>query len=51
MELEFDKNDPVNAGVFSDRLGVFTSNGSSMRIIEYMRHGNGRENDLLHHSW
>ncbi len=35
-ELSFDKNDPVNAGVVSNRLGNFTSSGSVMRIIEYI---------------
>jgi hypothetical protein len=34
-DLEFDKNDPVNVGVVSDKLGSFTSSGYSMRIIEY----------------
>ena len=35
-DLSFDKDDPVNAGVVSDRLGGFTSSGYSVRIIEYI---------------
>ena len=32
-DQEFDRNDPVNARVISDRLGGFSSSGSTMRII------------------
>ena len=34
-DLSFDKNDPVNAGVVSDRLGGFTSSGYTVRVIEH----------------
>lgn len=34
--LSFDKDDPVNAGVVSDKLGGLTSSGYTVRIIEYI---------------
>ena len=34
--LDFDINDPVNAGVVSDRIGGFSNTRSTMRIIDYI---------------
>lgn len=35
-DLTFDTQDPVNAGVVSDRIGGFTNTRSTIRIIDYI---------------
>jgi hypothetical protein len=41
--LTFDTNDPVNAGVVSDRVGGFSNTRSTMRIIDYIDPETGEE--------
>jgi hypothetical protein len=41
--LTFDADDPVNAGVVSDRLGGFSNTRSTMRIIDYIDPETGEE--------
>ena len=42
-ELEFDRDDPVNAGVVASKLGGFSSSAIVMRIIEYVDPETGEE--------
>ena len=42
-DLEFDGDDPVNAGVISDRLGGTSSSGATIRIIAYVDPETGEE--------
>ena len=42
-DLKFDSDDPVNAGVISDRLGGASSSGTTMRIITYIDPETGEE--------
>ena len=42
-DLSFDKADPANTGVRSDRLGGTTSSGFAIRIIEYIDPETGEE--------
>lgn len=42
-DFALDKDDPVNAGVVSDRAGGFSSSGAAMRIIEYIDPETGDE--------
>jgi len=41
--LTFDADDPVNAGVISDRLGGFSNTRSTIRIIDYIDPETGEE--------
>ena len=42
-DLIFDVNDPVNAGVVSDRIGGFSNTRSTIRVIDYINPETGEE--------